>query len=226
MRKRSVLVSSFVIALPRVSGELPIDDRFICRLYGITHTYTRCSMMEEPEDWEEEERKRWEGFERRWEERAEEMSKRIGEAVERAMEKSFKMAAIGSRLFIGPHSLRRRMREELRHPIPIRYLNREFYRRIRDLARDRDVPVGHVMSEAMRYYLLHSDIATLEESKRRILRKLEEIESPERIEDKEMRATLKEEYKEMLEEVKKKIEDLKKEKEREKEREKEKEKKQ
>jgi tetrahydromethanopterin S-methyltransferase subunit G len=160
-------------------------------------------MEENEEDWE----KRWEEFEKRWEEWAEELSKRIGLAVEKAMRGAFRGAMLGPRAIVavGPKLLDEQ--DWLRRPIPIRNLSRSLYSRIREIAERRGIKVGEVMNEAMRFYLSRYDEATLEREKERILRKIEEIGAPGYAEP-EVRDLLLKEYQEMLNEVKKRLSEL------------------
>lgn len=175
--------------------------------------------MEESEDWEEDMEKRWKEYEKRWEEWAEELSRRIGDSmdrigdsVERALSKSLKAAAKGPRVLmydVAPH----RMREKrFRRPIPIRNLDRELYRSMRDLAEERGVKTGEIINEAMRYYLEHADPATLEKEKKGLLKRLENVSTDQAM-DEDIRKALEQEYTQMLNEVKQRIEKLKKEKE-------------
>ncbi len=156
------------------------------------------------EDWEE----RWEEFEKRWEEWADELGKKIGLAIEKAMRSAFRGAMLGPRAIV---AVRPKLLEEgdwLRRPIPIRNLSRSLYSRIREMAESIGVTVGEMMNEAMSFYLKKHDVATLEKEKERILRKIEEIGKPGYAEP-EVRELLLKEYQEMLNEVKKRLSELK-----------------
>lgn len=155
----------------------------------------------------------WDEFERRLEELEEKieriteiLSERLSRSIERIMSKTARMAIEAPKAGI---MIKAAPGEVIVHrPIPIRRLDKKLYEQIRDLARERGVTVGDVMNEAMRFYLLHHDLAELERERKRILQKLEEVGIPGAIEDPEIRDLLRKEYVSMLEEVKKRIEEL------------------
>ncbi|RLG39589.1 MAG: hypothetical protein DRO05_08460 [Thermoproteota archaeon] len=159
-------------------------------------------MDEEREEWEE----RWEEFEKRWEEWAEEFSKRIGLIIEKAIRGAFRGAMLAPRAVV---AVRPRLLEEEVHwhkrPIPIRNLSRTLYSRIREIAESRGVTIGEVMNEAMSFYLMRYDEATLEREKQEILKKIEEIGG---LPDPDVRELLLREYQEILSEVKRRLSEL------------------
>ncbi|HDM92234.1 MAG TPA: hypothetical protein ENG69_02430 [Candidatus Korarchaeota archaeon] len=158
------------------------------------------------EDWEEELERRLEELEEKIERMTELLSERLTKSIEKMASKAARIAVETPKAGI---MIKAAPGEVIVHrPIPIRRLDRRLYERIRDLARERGVTVGEVMNEAMRFYLLHHDLAELEEERKRILQKLEEVGIPGAIEDPEIRDLLRKEYVSMLEEVKKRIAEL------------------